>query len=560
VKGKPWDRPQARDGSNSGGHTIKVADAIARALKDECVELLICYPRNLLIDRCVESGLRPIVCRQERVGAGIADGISRSTNGKKIGVFAPQGGPGIENSFSGVAQSFSDGIPLLVLPGPAPMGRSHTRPTFSAVDNFEHITKWGCELDDPARVWELMRRAFHNLRSGRTGPVLIEMIGDVTEAECGEYAYRPVRIVRSAPDPADVRLAADVLLAAKRPVIQAGQGILFSGATAELIRVAELLHAPVLTTNPGKSSFPEDHPLALGAMVNSAPKPAFAFLKDADCVFGAGTSFSRVNWAPKIQPGKKMVHLTNDPGDINKDYFLDAAILADAKLGLQALAEEIVARKHAPTRDAAAEVAAVRRAWEEEWAPERESSEKPINQYRVIRDLQALLAGRRTIVTHEAGSPREQMIPFWQSRSPRDYLGWGKSTSLGSGLGMIMGAKLANPDAVCVNVMGDASIGMVGMDIETAVRNRIGIITVVFNNGIMAGERLGMEHAIERYNAIDLGGDYRAVAAGLGAWSKRVEIVDDFVPAAQEALDVSAAGRPALIEVMAKECTHFSRY
>jgi acetolactate synthase-1/2/3 large subunit len=529
-------------------------------LKDEGVEHLVCYPRNLLIDRCVEAGMRPIICRQERVGAGIADGISRSTNGSKIGVFAPQGGPGIENSFSGVSQSFSDGIPLLVLPGPAPMGRSHTPPTFSAVDNFAHITKWACELDDPARLWELMRRAFHNLHSGATGPVLIEAIGDITEAECGEYAYRTTRKVRSAPDPEAIRLAADVLLAAKRPVIQAGQGILFAGATAELVRVAELLQAPVLTTNPGKSGFPEDHPLALGAMVNSAPKMAFAFLKDADCVFGAGTSLSRVNWAPKIPPGKTIVHLTNDPLDISKDWFTDAAILADAKLALKALADEIVARKHVAGRDAVAEVGAVRKAWETEWAPELTSAEKPINQYRVIRDLYALLKDRRTIVTHEAGSPREQMIPFWQSRAPRDYLGWGKSTSLGAGLGMIMGAKLANPDAVCVNVMGDASIGMVGMDIETAVRNRIGIITIVFNNGIMAGERLGMERAIEQYHAIDLGGDYRMVAAGLGAWSKRIENVEDFTPAAREALDVTGAGRPALIEVMAKECTHFSRY
>ena len=440
------------------------------------------------------------------------------------------------------------------------MGRSHTPPTFSAVDNFANITKWACELDDPARIWELMRRSFHNLRSGATGPVLIEAVGDITEAECGEYAYQPIRPVRSAPDPDDIRRAADVLLAARRPVIQAGQGILFAGATAELVRVAELLQAPVLTTNPGKSGFPEDHPLALGAMVNSAPKMAFTFLKDADCVFGAGTSLSRVNWAPKIGPGKTMVHLTNDPLDINKDYFLAAAILGDAKLALQALADEIARRKHVPARDAVADVGAVRRAWEAEWEPELTSDEKPINQYRVIRDLYSLLANKRTIVTHEAGSPREQMIPFWRSRAPRDYLGWGKSTSLGAGLGLIMGAKLANPDAVCVNVMGDASIGMVGMDLETAVRNRIGIITVVFNNGMMAGERLGMERAIEQYDAISLGGDYRGVAAALGAWSKRIEDVADFIAAAREALEVTAGGRPALIEVMAKDCTHFSRY
>jgi acetolactate synthase-1/2/3 large subunit len=537
-----------------------VADAIARALKDEGVEFLVCYPRNLLIDRCAEAGLRTIICRQERVGAGIADGISRSTNGAKLGVFAPQGGPGIENSFSGVSQSFSDNIPLLLLPGPAPMGRSHTPPTFNAVDNFTHITKWGCELDDPKRIWELLRRAFHNLRSGKGGPVMLEMTGDITEAECGEYAYQPVRGVRSMPDPADISRAADVLLAAKRPIIHAGQGILFSGATAELVEIAELLHAPVLTTNPGKSGFPEDHVLALGAMVNSAPKMAFEYLKTADCVFGAGTSLTRSNWGPKIPPGKTMVHLTNDPADINKEFFTDAAILGDAKFALRALIDEIKSRVQPSKSNVEAEVEAMRQEWMAEWKPELTSSEKPINQYRVINDLYNLVGDRRTIVTHEAGSPREQMIPFWKSRTPRDYLGWGKSTSLGAGLGMIMGAKLAHPDATCINVMGDASIGMVGMDIETAVRNRIGILTLVFNNGIMAGERKGMEYAVEHNGALDLGGDYRTVAAGLGAWSKRVETIDDFLPAAREALDVMGKGRPALIEVMAKECTHFSRY
>lgn len=537
-----------------------IADALARVLKAEGVEFLVCYPKNLIIDRCAELGIRPIICRQERVGVGIADGISRSTNGAKIGVFAPQGGPGIENSFSGVSQSFSDNIPLLVLPGPAPMGRSHTAPTFSAVDNFANITKWGCELDDPARVWELMRRAFSQLRTGKSGPVIIEMTGAITEAECGEYAYSPSKAVRSAPDPVDIRAAADVLLAAKRPVIHAGQGILFANATQELVRVAELLGAPVLTTNPGKSAFPEDHPLSLGAMVISAPKAAFHFLKEADCVFGAGTSLTRTVWGPQIPAGKTIVHLTNSATDLNKEFFTDAAILADAKLALQALADEIASRKVQRSSQIVAEVQTVRQAWEAEWAPELQSSEAPINQYRIIADLQTLLAGKKSIVTHEAGSPREQMVTFWKSRAPRDYLGWGKSTSLGAGLGMIMGAKLANPEAVCVNFMGDASIGMVGMDIETAVRNRIGILTIVFNNGVMAGERRGMEFATENYNALDLGGDYRQVAAGLGAWSKRVERPEDFISIATEALDVMNGGRPALIEIMAKQCDHFSRY
>jgi acetolactate synthase-1/2/3 large subunit len=254
------------------------------------------------------------------------------------------------------------------------------------------------------------------------------------------------------------------------------------------------------------------------------------------------------------------VHLTNAPDEVGKEHVTDVALCGDAKLALRALIDEIGGRGAARRAGVGGAVRAVREEWEREWAAELDSAEVPINQYRVIRDLQRVVGDRRTIVTHEAGSPREQMVTFWKSTRPRDYLGWGKSTSLGHGLGLIMGAKLANPDATCINVMGDASIGMVGMDIETAVRNQIGILTIVFNNGVMAGERRGMEIATEKYHALDLGGDYRTVAAGLGAWSKRVEEPDAFIPAAREALDVTATGRPALIEVMAKQNNRFSRY
>lgn len=474
-------------------------------------------------------------------------------------MFAPQGGPGIENAFAGVAQSFSDNIPVLVLPGPAPLGRSHTPPSFSAVANFANVTKWGCELDDPARVWELMRRAFHSLRTGKAGPVMIEMTGDITEADCGDFAYRPVKRVRTAPDPDAVRAAADLLLGARRPVIHAGQGILFADATPELVELAELLQAPVLTTNPGKSGFPEDHPLALGAMVVSAPKAAFAFLASADCLFGAGTSFTRTPWGPQIPHGKKIVQLTNAEADINKEHFVDVGLLADAKLGLRALIEEIGSRKR-EARDVSAEVRAIKEEWRAEWAPEAQSSEIPINQYRVISELSRLVDRQKSIVTHDAGSPREQLVPFWQSTHPRDYLGWGKSTQLGAGLGMIMGAKLAHPEKLCINFMGDASIGMVGMDLETAVRNRIGIMTVVFNNGVMAGERRGMELATEKYNALELGGNYSELARALGTWAARVTKPDDVVPIAQEAIELTRTGQPVLIEIMAKECDRFSRY
>ena len=147
------------------------------------------------------------------------------------------------------------------------------------------------------------------------------------------------------------------------------------------------------------------------------------------------------------------------------------------------------------------------------------------------------------------------------SRSCRaSYLGWGKSTQLGHGLGLIMGAKLANPGKLCINVMGDASIGMVGMDIETAVRNRIGILTIVFNNGIMAGERRIDAARIERHNTLDLGGNYGDVAKALGAWSKRIAHADDFVPTLKQAIEVTQSHEPALIEFVVKQNFRYSRY
>ena len=405
-----------------------------------------------------------------------------------------------------------------------------------------------------------MRRSFHALRTGKPGPVLVELTGTVHDADCGEYAYTPVKAIGMAPDPGDVSDLADVLLSAKNPVIHAGAGILYADATPELVELAELLQIPVLTTNTGKSGFPENHPLSLGAMATSGPKAAFQFLKESDVIFGAGTSLTRTTWGPQIPNGKRIVHLTNSHSDINKEHFSEAAMLCDAKQGLRALIDEIGNRKRPGADAVAGAVDAVKQSWRNEWNAELTSSEVPINQYRVLNDLMGAVDHANTMITHEAGSPREQFVTFWESIAPREYLGWGKSTQLGAGLGIIMGAKLAFPENLCINIMGDASIGMVGMDLETAARHHIGIITIVFNNGIMAGERLGLEIATERWDALDLGGNYAQLADALGTWSRRIEKPDEFLPAFTEAVEVTKTGRPVLIEVMAKENRKFSRY
>ncbi len=544
---------------------MRGVDAISEILKREGTEFLSVFPAQPMVDGAAKVGIKPIICRQERVGMGIADGFSRTTNGKRLGVFSMQQGPGTENAFGAVAQAYADNVPLLLLPGGEPENRRGIHPFFSAVDNFQQVTKWMAYVSEADRLPELMRRAFYQLRSGRPGPVLLEVTRDVWDSELsGELDYTPVKGNRTSPDPQDVKEAADTLLKANNLVIHAGQGVMYAEATDELEALAELLQAPVMTTLAGKSGFPENHPLALGASSVSTTKAIVHFLAKADVVFGIGCSFTRTNIGRIIPPGKVMVHSTNDPLDVNKDYKADQAIIGDARLVLQALIDEVKERTNGVGNrndtENAAEVQAVKKKWRDEWMPQLTSNEVPINQYRIIWDLLHNVDSGNVILTHDAGSPRDQTVPMWEATVPRSYMGWGKSTQLGYGLGIIMGAKLAEPDKLCINIMGDAAIGMVGMDIETAVRNKIGILTIVFNNGAMAIEKSSMPFAIEQYGSFYVGGDYRAVAEALGGYGARVEKPDEFVPALKQAIEVTKTGRLALLDCICKEGYDFSKF
>jgi acetolactate synthase-1/2/3 large subunit len=278
-------------------------------------------------------------------------------------------------------------------------------------------------------------------------------------------------------------------------------------------------------------------------------------------VFGIGCSFTKTNFGPQMPEGKVILHTTNDPADVHKDQAAVHAAIGDAKLVLRALIDELKDRTNGQGKrngEVVEEIAAVKQEWLDEWMPQLTSDEVPINQYRVIWDMLHAVDRPNTIITHDSGSPREQLVPFWETVAPRTYMGWGKSTQLGYGLGIIMGAKLAEPDKLCINVMGDAAIGMVGMDIETAARNRLGILTVVFNNGAMAIERKTMAEAAEKH--LYLGGNYRDLARSLGAWSERVERPDEFLPVFSKAVETTKTGQPALVEVMVKEGYDFSRY
>ncbi len=176
----------------------------------------------------------------------------------------------------------------------------------------------------------------------------------------------------------------------------------------------------------------------------------------------------------------------------------------------------------------------------------------------MIWDLMQTVDRTNTIVTHDSGNPRDQMVPFFEAITPGGYIGWGKSTQLGYGLGLIMGAKLAAPEKLAVNVMGDAAFGMAGMDFETAVRERIPILTIILNNSALGGYEKHLPVATDRYGTKFLSGDYAKVAEGLGGYSEKVEDPADIIPAIQRAQEQLAAGKPALLEVITREEGAFS--
>jgi acetolactate synthase-1/2/3 large subunit len=542
---------------------VKAAAVVAEILKREGVQFLIGYPVNPIIEAAAEADIRTIIVRQERTGLHMADAVSRVTSGERIGVFAMQHGPGAENSFGGVAQAFGDSVPIVVLPGGYPRRLLNIPPNFSSFLNYQHVTKWAEQVILTEAVPAAMRRAFTQVRNGRPRPVLVELPYDLLQEEVPDgWSYAPAPRLRTAPDPRDVARAAAALVAAERPVLYAGQGVHYARAWPQLRELAELLEAPVTTSLQGKSAFPETHPLSLGSGGRSISKQLHRFLTDADLIFGIGCSFTTTSYGVAMPKGVRIIHATLDPADINKDLAAELALVGDAALVLDALLAEVRDRLRGKPRGRAEavgrRVAQLKSEWLAQWKPRLTSEAKPLSPYRVIWDLLHTVDVANTIITHDAGSPRDQISPFWEPVAPLTYLGWGKTTQLGYGLGLAMGAKLAQPEKLCVNLWGDAAIGFTGMDFETAVRERIPILSVLLNNFSMAIELKIMKVATEKYRSTDISGNYADFARALGGWGERVTEPNAIVPSIKRAIAKTREGTPALLEFITEQAVDFS--
>ncbi len=534
-------------------------------MKREGVTNLFAYPVNPLIEACAEIDIRPIIVRQERTGIHMADAVSRMTSGDTVGVFCMQGGPGVENSFGAVAQAYSECVPLVVIPGGSPRAQSWVRPAFNATLNFQHITKWSELVTSPGGLVAATRRAFTQTRNGRPGPVLLEIPGDMWNEEVPDFEYTPSKRFVSMPAPDETDAAAETLLNAERPLIYAGQGVHYAKAWDELKQLATLLEAPVTTSLEGKSAFPENDALSLGSGGVAMPASVHQHVQDADVVFGVGASFGATGFGIRFPTeGKTFIQNTVDAMDVNKNIPTEHGLVGDARLTLSALVDAVSDRLDGKPRGRREEVVSRIKSqeepWLQQWMPRLTSDETPLQSYRVIWDLLHTVNVPNTVITHDAGSPRDELSPFWEATTPLSYIGWGKTTQLGYGLGLAIGAKMAHPDKLCINVWGDAAIGMTGMDFETAVRARIPILSILMNNYSMAMEFPVMQLSREKYGSTDISGNYADFATALGGYGEKVTDPGEIIPAIRRGIAATQDGKPAMLEFITTSEKAYSKF
>lgn len=526
---------------------------VASILKQEGVEWMACYPSNPLIEAVAKEGIRPVAFRHERGAVMAADGFSRLSDRKRFGVVAMQSQAGAENSVGGLSQAYADNVPILVLPGGNPLDMLFIRPNFFAARTWESVVKKVEFISRPDQTGNVMRRAFHALRSGSTGPVVVEMPIDVCMADIPERArpYTSPMPALSGPSPHDLEDAAKALVAAKNPLIWAGAGVLSAGATEELRAIAELLDIPVYTSMPGKSAFDERHPLSLGAGGSTVTGPARQWLDDADVIFAIGASLTSSPYAQRFSPEKFLIHSVINIDEINKDTVADIGLAGDARITLTSILDVVKGLIGEGPRSTGVQdrIAKSRAEWMESWRPYLTNDDTPISPYRIIHEMGQNLDLENSIVTHDAGAPRDQIVPFYTATTPHSYVGWGKSTHLGFSIPLMIGAKMAMPERFCINLMGDGAFGMSGLDIETSSRAGIPITTIVLNNGIMATYPGGFPTAREQFGVSHMQGNYATIAQGMGAEGIVVEKTEEIAPALTQAQRFNADGKTVLIDV-----------
>ena len=543
---------------------IDVGTGIARILKQEGVEWVSTFPVCKVNNALGREGVPMLMMRDDRYAVAVADAFSRISAGTKIGVATFQGGvnaAGLQVAFAGMAQAFEDGSPVLCITDGIGSGETENS-QFDVTSSLKSVSKWYGHLDKPERLPEFMRRAFTMLRSGRPGPVVLAIPDADAQYEETADPYIPVKGWKSAPDPADVTSAVDLLLAANDPLIYAGEGVIYAGASAELKSFAELVNAPVITTLKAKGAFPENHPLFVGVRGDQVNH----YLNKCDLVLAVGSSLSPGRFSHGIPNAvnKNIIHCNVDELHVNKVYPTAQAVIGDARFTLLALIAELSAKTSGngrPAGNVAAEVKAARDSAMVKYREAMASTDRPINPYRVYAGLMEALDPLTSFVTHESGNTRDQLSTVYDTLIPRGFLGWGNVSSLGFSLAATVAAKMAFPQKTCVAVTGEAGLGYMLGNLEVPLRQKLGITVAHVSNGGFAGYGPGFwgdghdpfTHRVLGYDEVDMS----KVIGELGYHTERVTEPTEVVLALKRAFSANESGRPAYIEFI---CSQFPIY
>ena len=547
--------------------TINVATGVARILKQEGVEWGSTFPVCHVNNALGQEGIPMVMMRDDRYAVALADAFSRINAGSKNGVCTFQGGvnaAGLQVAYAGMAQAYEDGSPVLCITDGVPIGATENS-QFDVTSSLKSVSKWYGYVDKPERLPEFMRRAFTMLRTGRPGPVVLAIpdAGGLYDETADPYV--PVKGWKSAPNPEDVARAIELLLSAQKPLIYAGEGVIYAGASAELTSFAELANTPVISTLKAKGAFPENNPLFVGVRGDQVDE----YLAKSDLILAVGSSLSPGRFSHGIPNAvnKTIIHCTVDELHVNKSYPTAVALIGDARFALQALEKELSDKTSGNGRapgSVAAEVTSSRDSAMVQYREAMASTDTPINPYRVYAGLMDVLDPLNSFVPHESGNTRDQLSTVYDTLVPRGFLGWGNVSSLGFSLAATIAAKISFPQKHCVAVTGEAGLGYMMGNLEVPLRQKLGITVAHVSNGGFAGYGPGFwgdghdpfTHKVLGNDEVDMS----QVIGALGYHTERVTEPSEVGPALKRAMAANDANQPAYIEFICSQYPIYGRW
>lgn len=527
------------------------AEILIQSLANENVEVMFGYPGGVLLDiydKLFDSKIRHILMRHEQAAAHAADGYARATG--KVGVCIATSGPGATNLVTGIATAYMDSVPMVAFTGqvPTPLIGGDAFQEADIIGITRPITKHSYLVKDVKDLAGIIKDAFHIARTGRPGPVLIDIPKDVAIDTCNyEYpekasarGYNPVKVGNKA----QVKRAADMIARAKQPIIYAGGGVIISGASDTLIKFAEKYKIPVTATLLGLGGFPGDHPLFLGMLGMHGTYYANMAISNSDLIIALGARFDdRVTGKiEEFAPNATIVHIDIDPSAISKNVTVHIPIVGDARVVLDQISEQMneTAKTKGTWLKPREKWLKQINSWKREHPLSYSNHDKIIKPQFVIEKIFELTKGD-AIITTEVGQNQMWTAHYYKFLKPRTILSSGGLGTMGYGLPAAIGAQVAYPDKTVIDIAGDGSIQMNMQELATAVQNRLPIKIAILNNHFLGMVRQWQELFYDkRYSHTCLMSEpnFVMLAEAYGAHGFNIKKPADVEPTLRKALKI----------------------